>query len=120
MKFRLIALLIAVCVFIGVIGFFVVKTNANGDDDIEVFEIQGIRINLKIDPKDEYEEYISIGENSGTCIVYASYEFEDADGDPIFGSVDVSLSAGLNDDWTITTHDHSQTLKRNVLMHFPN
>lgn len=101
MKSRLIALLIAVCISVSIIGFCVMKTNANGDDNIEVIEVHGIRINLKIDPKDEYEEYINVGENSGGCIVYASYETEDANGDPIMGSVDVSVYAHLNDDLTI-------------------
>lgn len=98
MKSKFIALLIAVCVFIGVIGFCIVKTSANGDDDIEVLEVQGVRVKIQIDPKGEYEEWLHAGDNYASGIVYASYETEDADGEQVLGSVDVSGYASLNID----------------------
>ncbi|RKU09678.1 hypothetical protein C6501_14845 [Candidatus Poribacteria bacterium] len=98
MKSKFIALLIAVCVFIGVIGFCIVKTSANGDDDIEVLEVQGVRVKIKIDPKDKYSEWLNAGDDYASGIVYASYEAEDANGEEVRGSVDVSGYASLNID----------------------
>lgn len=101
MKSKLIALLIAVFIFIGVIGFCIVKTSANGDDDIEVLEVQGVRVKIQIDPKDEYDEWLNAGDDYASGIVYASYETEGPDGERIMGSVDVSGYASLNDDLTV-------------------